>query len=132
MAVQGWVLWGFHPRSLQPCVAAPRGAPPEIQPEPPVCLFMPPVPRSPTLHHQLNILDFDLKDRKSIKWKYLGRKVEACLLVMRGKKKPHNFYQSSYSLHCCSRFILCVYACVNMYLFSSKMVRPNRCKRKIK
>lgn len=32
------------------------------------------------------LLDFDLKDRKSIKWKYLGRKVEACLLVMRGKK----------------------------------------------
>lgn len=52
---------GVSPRNLQPCVAAPRGAPPEIQPEPPVCLFMPLVPRSPTLHHQLNFLTLILR-----------------------------------------------------------------------
>lgn len=68
VAAQGWVLWGLHPRNLQPCVAAPRDVSPEIQPEPPVCLLMPPVSHSPTLHHQFNILDFDLKDRQSFRW----------------------------------------------------------------
>lgn len=67
MAAQGWGFWGLHPRNLLPCVAAPRDAPPAIQPEPLVCLFMPPVLHSPTLNHWFNILDFDLKDRQSIK-----------------------------------------------------------------
>lgn len=79
VAAQGWMLWGLHHRNLQACVAAPRDAPPEIQPEPPVCLFMPPLPHSPTFHHCFNILDFDLKDRQSVKWKYLGRKVGTLL-----------------------------------------------------